>query len=219
MRVIAQALGKVACTCSFLALVTSMYATSSAWLPLADRSAPDSGQRADVAASFPDQAQMLDGDLVFRRGRDLVADLVLSKEASGRFSHVGVVVFLNSDAMVVHAMPGDDGQAGGVRLEPLAQFLSASLAADAAVMRESSLKASQRQAIRARALALVGTPFDFDLRFSDDSQMYCTELAIKVFQAADIDLYSKVEHTRFLTVSEDIVSPDALSRLEALQPI
>lgn len=169
-----------------------------------------------VSLALPNERDLKDGDLVFRRGRDLVAHLILAKEQSSRFSHVGVVVFRAGQAMVVHAMPAEGDHPGGVLLEPLTVFLAPAVAADASIKRLPLLSEAQRRVLLAKATTWLGRPFDHSLRYSDDSAFYCTELVLKLFKAAGHDLYGLVELQRFFTVDEDIASPDALAQVAPL---
>lgn len=166
--------------------------------------------------ALPNERDLKDGDLVFRRGRDLVAHLILAKEQSSRFSHVGVVVFRSGKAMVVHAMPAAGDLPGGVLLEPLTEFLAPAVAADASIKRLPLLSEAQRHVLLAHATIWLGRPFDHSLRYSDDSAFYCTELVLKLLKAAGHDLYSLIELQRFFTVDEDIASPDALAQVASL---
>src|SRR5262249_7871081 len=76
-----------------------------------------------------------DGDLVFRRGRDLMSRLVLSQTDVARFSHVGLIAIKDGVLFVVHAIPRDGASAGGVLWEPLTEFASIANAAEVGIYR------------------------------------------------------------------------------------
>lgn len=184
--------------------------------PVAALAPPAMSDAYQVPLVLPNERDLKDGDLVFRRGRDLMAHLILAKEQSSRFSHVGMVVFQGGQAMVVHAMPAEDDRPGGVLLEPLTVFLAPAVAADATIKRLPLLNEAQRRVLLLNATSWLGRPFDQELRYSDDSAFYCTELVLKLFKAAGHDLYAQIEPLRFFTVDEDIASPDALARVPSL---
>src|SRR5574344_1678823 len=97
---------------------------------------PTSSEQQAVLAQA---GQLRDGDLVFRRGRDLMSSLVLQQDRHSRFSHVGMVRREGGQVYIVHAMPDEPGSPGGVRRELLADFLAPALASDAASYRQPGL--------------------------------------------------------------------------------
>lgn len=184
--------------------------------PVASLAPPAMSDAHQVPLVLPNENDLKNGDLVFRKGRDLVAHLILAKEQSSRFSHVGLVVFQAGQAMVVHAMPAEGDHPGGVLVEPLTVFLAPAVAADASIKRLPLLSEAQRRILLAKTTTWLGRPFDHSLRYSDDSAFYCTELVLKLLKAAGHDLYGLVELQRFFTVDEDIASPDALAQVAPL---
>lgn len=153
-----------------------------------------------------------DGDLVFRAGRDMMARLVLSQGDATRFSHVGVIVMHGHKAFVVHAVPAEGLNAGGVREEPLAEFSKPSNASDIGFFRVSGLDDRGRQEIVDYALEQIGKPFDDEYRFSDDSRMYCTELVLKALVVGEITKVSSTGSVQVLTLNEPVFPPDSLRR-------
>ncbi len=171
------------------------------------------GGSATVHPSIP--LQLLDGDLVFRRGRDAVAEAVVLGSRNARFSHVGLLVRLQGEPWVVHAAPAEGGGLDGVRVQPLAAFIDPRVASDAAVYR-LTLTPAQRQRVREYALARRGAPFDGALRYSTDDSLYCTELALKALAAAGVDVRPRLSGQAVLWLQEPVYSPEALRRLPAL---
>lgn len=165
--------------------------------------------------------ELTDGDLAFRTGRDVMARLILSQGESPRFSHVGVVVRQSNGIFVVHALPHDGGKKGGVLIEPLSLFASTDNAIDVGFYRAIGIDAISRQKVRTYALSQIGKPFDDEFKLSDDSHIYCTELAFKALKAADIDMQGSIQHVTVLTLAEPVFPPDYLRRsvrLEAITP-
>ncbi len=173
------------------------------------------------AAPLPPQLlepmELMDGDLVFRTGRDVMARLVLSQGKSPRFSHVGVIVKQNNQALVIHAFPHDDTTRGGVQMEPLSLFVSTKNASDVGFYRVRHIEVGSRQKIHNYALQQVGKPFDDEFQFSDDSHFYCTELVLKALAAAGIDLSQTTQHINVLTLAEPVFPPDHLRRSSGLE--
>ena len=156
----------------------------------------------------PDLLQ--DGDVIFRRGRDLMAASVLAADDTARFSHVGLIVRDGDKVWVVHAVPAEGEAAGGVVSEGLAGFLDHDKAADFAIYRHRALAPDQRRMVRQTALAAVGTPFDYDLRLSDAGALYCSELVLRAYAAALAPFPAGVRTVQTVLMDEPAVTPDGL---------
>lgn len=163
------------------------------------------------------KAQLREGDIVFRRGKEAVSDAVLALDPRSVYSHVGIVVFRNGEPMVVHAVPADaQDEEDVVRLEPVTRFIAPDRSSRMAVFRlkEASDQASgslaKTAAQEALRLAQAHTPFDnaFDLDTPD--QLYCTELVWHVFRKAGIDLAPNPPSKRFMLWSGRYIPPSAL---------
>jgi hypothetical protein len=176
--------------------------------------------RPPVSAPPP---SLLDGDLVFRRGRDVVANIVLAQTERSRFSHVGVVIRQDGQWFVAHAMPADDGDmhAGhdGVRIEPLAQFNATDAAEAVGYFRIDALTPTQRQQVSRYVQAQRGKPFDYRFSHADDSAFYCTELALKALSHAGLALDETLERVQVVTLDEGAIAPDALRRSPRLREL
>lgn len=166
-----------------------------------------------------DLAALRDGDLVFRRGRDLTSRLVLSQSEQASYSHVGMVVIRDGAPWVIHAMPEEDGDPGGVLLEEWAAFASPENAAMLGV-RHPVLNEGQRMSARAHAFAQVGKPFDDDFALSTPDSIYCTELAVDALGAAlGRDGAQIVSGTPITLFEEPVVLPDDLLAWSGLAPV
>lgn len=170
--------------------------------------APGAQQQAVLARA----AQLRDGDLVFRRGRDLMSSLVLQQDRHSRFSHVGMVMREGGQVLVIHAMPDEPGRAGGVRLETLARFLDPAVASDAASYRLPGVDPAR---LRPWLQAQIGRPFDMRFAFSDAQALYCSELVLRGLHVAGQPLVA--ETVRAPLLEEPVITPDALRRLPGLQ--
>lgn len=161
-------------------------------------------------------ADLQSGDLIFRRGRDLMSGIVLAQKEGAHFSHVGVIVREGADAFVVHAIPADgNAPESGVVKESLQSFVADDLASAIAIYRAPLLTAAQRAAVQGQVLHQIGKPFDTGFAMSDDSSLYCTELAVKALRAGG----QKLTQLKTLTVgviAEPVIAPDALAAHHSL---
>jgi Permuted papain-like amidase enzyme, YaeF/YiiX, C92 family len=165
------------------------------------------------------QVELLDGDVVFRRGVDAIGRMVLGYGDRPRFSHVGMVVRVASETLVVHALPETAGDEGGVRVDRLGTFSSPQRAEDVGYYRLGRLTRDQRREIHRFLLEHVGTPFDFRFEYSSDDSMYCTELVLKALAQVGVDVVPSLDAVRVITVDEPAFAPDALRRSEQLQEL
>jgi len=161
----------------------------------------------------------LEGDLVFRSGRDMVSHLILSQSSSPKYSHVGVIVKHDGHAWVVHAMPDEEGVPGGVREESLADFASTDNASGFGLYRNNAITAGQRIQMADYLTQQKGKPFDDRFKLSDDTQMYCTELAIRALSVAGENVLSTIQYSEVMTLDEPVVTPDDLSAVHALKSV
>lgn len=158
--------------------------------------------------------QLQDGDLVFRRGRDLMSSLVLQQGHASRFSHVGMVVRDGAQVRIIHAMPDEPGRAGGVRQESLAAFLAAPVASDAASYR---LPGVDRTGLRQWLHQQLGKPFDSRFVLSDAGALYCSELVLRALDAGGQP--HRVAVVAAPLIQEPVVTPDALRAIPGLLPL
>jgi hypothetical protein len=160
-----------------------------------------------------------DGDLIFRRGRDLMAASVLAADDAARFSHVGLIVRDGDKVWVIHAVPAEGEADGGVVREGLAGFLDHDKAADFAIYRHQTLTPEQRQIVRQAAIGVIGTPFDYDLQLSDAGALYCTELVLRAYAAALAPFPEGVRRVQTVLMQEPAVTPDGLRAAPVLAEV
>jgi len=163
--------------------------------------------------------ELLDGDLVFRRGVDAIGRMVLRYGDRPRFSHVGMVVRDAGETLVVHALPETPGNNGGVRVDRLVTFSSPLRAADIGYYRLGQLTPAQRREIHRFLLEHIGTPFDLRFEYSTDDSMYCTELVLKALAQVGVEVAPSLDTVRVITVDEPAFAPDALRQSEQLEEL
>lgn len=188
------------------------------------RSATDSPRREQAIALIDQTAR--DGDLIFRSGRDMVSTLVLSQSKASQYSHVGIIVRDNNDRVwVIHSIPKEDGTSeghgtqDGVINERLADFASSKNASGFGLYRAGALTGMQRYAVQKYASRQIGKEFDDAFSFTDNQRMYCTELAVKSYQRAGMDLAEHIEKNEMMTLNEPVIVPDALAAAPELHAI
>lgn len=159
-------------------------------------------------------ARLHEGDLVFRRGRDLMSRIVLSGESGSQFSHVGLLVWRDSVWSVLHALPDEGPTPGGVLLEPLATFIAPDKAAAWAVYTHPAVRASAESL---HVDAYLGRPFDAAFGWADASRLYCTELVVRAWAAMGVDVEPGLSFLDAPLLAEPVLPPDALLRIEELR--
>lgn len=140
----------------------------------------------------PAPPALKDGDIVFRKGRSLVSAVVMMNDPSTAYSHVGIVIHIDGEPFVVHAVPGEPDENGEeiVRCDKTADFLSIDKASRYAVYRlcRDTAGFSARAASKAMEYYEKKLAFDkaFDIR--SDERLYCTELVWKAYLSSGINL-------------------------------
>lgn len=154
-----------------------------------------------------DSSTLVPGDLVFRRGRSMISRAVLSLDGESEFSHVAIAVSIANQIRVVHAIPPEGTDSGGVIEEPLESFLIPELASAAALYRPKDAAVGTRAAATALRYARARTPFDSGFDLSTPDAMYCTELVWRAYLEAGADLIGGF-HERYLLPSRLLMSPE-----------
>ena len=120
------------------------------------------------------------GDWVFRAGRSAESRLIqtLSK---GEFSHIGMLVSLQPEPLIVHASTDDDPQRENqVLTSTLSDFIHPQRASSFAIARPRFVAAADHQHAAAWLLQQLGQPFVLADRQS--AHLYCTTLLADALQ-------------------------------------
>lgn len=172
----------------------------------------------------PDESLLRAGDLIYRFGDGLYSAYFRSfSQTDQRFSHVGIVVRTTpGNALdVVHAEANDYTGQGGVRLDPLADFLKG--ANDWAVYRLNR-EDSIGEDIAARALGYYrrGVPFDLAFDADDTTAFYCTELVLHCVNEAVgsrlLGARTDMQGKRFIAIDDTYLNPDLMPVLQNAGP-
>lgn len=144
-----------------------------------------------------DPALFASGDLLFRRGRSLVSQVVLAAEGVGEYSHVGLVVVSAGRVWVIHALPPEEpDREGGVVVEAFQEYLAPDHASAWALYRPRDGQAAASVVEMAWDWARHRVPFDEGFDLSSPDKLYCTELVWRAYRAAGVDLESGVPGSR-----------------------
>jgi hypothetical protein len=162
------------------------------------------------------------GDLVFRRGRSIESFAVYMADDCRKYSHVGMVVKINGKAYIVHAVPAESkNDKGFVKMETPEQFLSADKASEFAVYR-SGFSYRQLNMVAQQALNFYKSKctFDNDYDLSTEKQLYCTELVLKAFRNAGIELRGiKSSEIDFIVTRVKIILPGEFMKNDSFRKI
>jgi hypothetical protein len=163
-----------------------------------------------------------EGDLIFRTGHDAVSGAVLALDPAPRFSHVGILAQRDGIWVVIHSLPPEfPGDADGVRVEPLRDYLSAGNARRAAVYRLAGDSRSRARVAVMEAFAYdqKRASFDADFDLQDHQRLYCTELVWLAFRKAGVDLAPSPDWLDLPLRAGYYLLPSTLIRSGVLMPV
>jgi hypothetical protein len=179
------------------------------------------GQNPEII--FPDKIELLNGDLIFRRGRSIESRIVLISDSDSEYSHVGLICYRSGEPFVVHSVPAENGEATELlKMEHIDDFLSEDKATRFAVYRlKDSLK---RAAFIASEYAYncYFREYHFDNQYdlSSDKNLYCTELIWKAYKKAGIDLVqNRFLKINFTFISKAVIMPSSIMKSKHLKLI
>jgi hypothetical protein len=135
------------------------------------------------------------GDVVCLNGSSMRSKAVrLLQGHSTDFSHVGIVVVENGVPFIVHADPS----AGLVIMQRWDVVLRGGDIAGGAIYRYRHVSEHIRIIVSETALRLVRerVPFDKEFDQSNCSRLYCTELVVRAYAEAGVELRSQVGSAR-----------------------
>ena len=162
------------------------------------------------------------GDIVFRRGRSFSSSIVLSQDAGGRYSHIGIVCRRDTALYVIHAVneePDFKGDFDRVKIEPVESFFSPGRAS-AGAMYHSWVSDSLSALIIENAMELVRDSVRFDAGFdhNDCGELYCTELIYLLYRNVGIDITEgRRTPVKLFSFPDEIIFPNDIQMNNNLQ--
>ena len=134
----------------------------------------------------PNLSQLRYGDLIFRHGRGIISNVLITfGRSEKKYSHAGIVSVENGNVFVYHAIGGEENISNKLRKDPLADFCNPADAHAFGVYR-TGLDDSQINSVMILASTYYKNGLQFDTKFdlSTDDKMYCTEFVYKIFKQA-----------------------------------
>lgn len=139
------------------------------------------------------------GDLALRCGTSLESHVVVGVNGeNGPYSHIGIVVQIDGQWYVAHAVPGENerGEPEYVKLDPIQVYYGRDRAKLGCIMRVTDDSTVCRQATDYAQWAVGAKKvFDNNYDWEDSTELYCTEMVQRAYRHAGIDL-AEDRHTR-----------------------
>ena len=172
---------------------------------------------------MPDTTVVRPGDIVFRRGGGFTSHAVVTLDAHGYYSHVGMVVDTAGRMMVVHAVPGEpdfEGDPDRVKMDRPEHFFSSQYTSIGEVCRAKDSATARQAAQVAMAVYRRHTLFDHDYDDHDSVRMYCTELIVHAYARAGLPLVGSARHeVRLPMLTADCIFPSDIRNSRQLESL
>lgn len=153
-------------------------------------------------------SQLDNGDLICRRGiGNLSGTFARACKVDKRFSHVGIVVYIDNVCSVIHSCTN------GVEISSVEEFIRNSTN-DWAVFR-FNLPREQRYDIPERAKRYLGRKFDKTFNFNSTDQLCCTQLVYECVKEATGSEYIKKRMWwgKYIVTPDDCYAPTEAIRI------
>ena len=122
------------------------------------------------------------GDWVLRMGVE-TDSRIIRKMGGGEYSHIGMIVAVKPETLIVHATTGEPRQtpSDGVLITPLSHFAASDRAEKYAIIRPQFLNETEKQTVADNLMKKVGKPFV--LTEKNKPHLYCTTLIADEIQS------------------------------------
>ena len=155
------------------------------------------------------------GDWVFRAGRSAESQLIQTLSHS-EFSHIGMVVSLQPEPLIVHASTNDDPQRSNqVLSSTLSEFIQPKLARHFAIARPSFVTAEENQQAAQQLLQQLGQPFVLAERSSE--HLYCTTLIADALQHSASPFQPQWQQINAPLLSGEYLFPSAFANYPEIE--
>lgn len=173
---------------------------------------------------MPDTVRLQTGDIVFRLGESRESRAVTTFDRKGDYSHVGMVMYVDGQWMVLHAVPNErasEQEEDSVKLETIGTFFRSDRAVKGAVLRYPITSEDTLRLLH-EGLQIYGRHPLFDGQFDceDTTAFYCSELVYFLYKdALNIDVTEDRRHSLplfpILIFCSDIFQNDKLEEIFA----
>ncbi|MDV7185687.1 YiiX/YebB-like N1pC/P60 family cysteine hydrolase [Lutibacter sp. TH_r2] len=155
-------------------------------------------------------SNLKNGDLILRCGKSTESFAVYTADKNAEFTHIGLIVFENTKPFVIHAVPHKNHV---LKKETIQEFLKPKNASKYAIYR-SNLSPEKQHLITSEALNFFNKKIIFDNHYNLDTnnEMYCTELILKTYKKANIQLDLKTKELNFLVGKHQIIFPSEFTK-------
>lgn len=155
------------------------------------------------------------GDWVFRAGTSAESRLIQTLSDS-EFSHIGMVVSLQPEPLIVHATTSDDPQrTNQVLSSPLAEFIDPKLARHFAIARPNFLTAQENQHAAQQLLQQLGQPFVLAERGTE--HLYCSTLLADALQHSTTSFQPQWQQINAPLLSGEYLFPSAFANYPEIE--
>ncbi len=161
-------------------------------------------------------AQLKDGDLVLRTGRDFIS-LALRQFSlvNKTYSHCGLVRVEDGRTWVYHAIGGEDNPQATLKKESFADFCNPKYNLGFGIFRyELTPKETKRVDSLTGLYFREKIPFDMQFDLETDSSFYCAEFVYKVLQQATGEDYlpiTRLGHLKYVAIDNLFLNPHTSS--------
>jgi len=141
---------------------------------------------------YVDDSRLQEGDIAFRGGTSIESNVVEIADKNGIYSHSGMLVKYEGKWKIVHAVPGEENETGGVqyiKMDDLDLFFAPDRACAGCFARYDTvpevLEKVAQEAIRWWKKKVL---FDNEYLMSDTTKLYCSQLVQLSFESQGIDV-------------------------------
>ncbi|MDX1829118.1 MAG: YiiX/YebB-like N1pC/P60 family cysteine hydrolase [Lutibacter sp.] len=150
------------------------------------------------------------GDLILRCGHSIESYTVLLADSSATFSHIGIISIENHIPYVIHAVPW---KINTIKKEKLNDFINLKVASTYAVYRTNYNPAILKNVVnQANLFYQKKYTFDNEYDLTTNTKLYCTELILKAFRNAGINLKIKTKSFNYLVGKHNLIFPSEFTK-------
>lgn len=174
---------------------------------------------ADIKSFPADYTQLIPleiGDWILRMGKDTDSHLI-RQISKGKFSHIGIVVEVEPEVKIVHAIHDENTGESGVLYSDLQNFVAPNAAEYFTVLRATNISKQQQKTIAKHIRQQIGQPFILNTR--QEQHLYCTTLIYDAILQVKPDFYIQWSKVNFPPFSGEYLFPIAFEQYPQVKVI